>query len=57
MSRKTKSNLTTATVILVSIDVVPGILNRPWQHLVVTVGALMTAALAAWVIRRDKATN
>ena len=57
MSRKTKSNLATATVILVSIDVVPGILNRPWQHLAVTVGAFITAVLAAWAIRRDKVTN
>jgi hypothetical protein len=57
MSRKAKSNLATATVILVSIDVVPGILNHPWQHLVVTVGALITAVLAAWAIRRDKVTN
>jgi hypothetical protein len=57
MSRKTKSNLATATVILVSIGVMPGILNRPWQHLVVTMGALITAVLTAWAIRRDKVTN
>jgi hypothetical protein len=57
MSRKTKSNLATATVILVLIDVVPGILNRPWQHLVVTVGAFIATVLAARAIRRDKVTN
>jgi hypothetical protein len=57
MNRKTKNHLTTATVILVLIGAMPGILNRPWQHLVVTVAALITASLAAWVIRRDKVTN
>lgn len=57
MSRRQRVSYTTATIILVLIDVMPGLLNRPWQHLVVTVGALIAAVLTARAVRRDKATN
>jgi hypothetical protein len=56
MSRKAKSNLATATVILVLVDIIL-IHSRPWLRLVVTVGALVTAVLAAWAVRRDKVKN
>jgi hypothetical protein len=56
MSHKRKVPYATATVILVLLAVVL-IHNRPWLSLVVTVGALITAVLAAWAIRRDKVSN
>ncbi len=56
MSRKRKRSYATTTVILVLADVIL-IHNRPWLRLVVTIGALITAVLTAWAIRRDKVTN
>jgi hypothetical protein len=56
MNHKAKSNLATATVILVLVDVIL-IHNRPWLRLLITLAALATAALSAWAIRREKVKN